>query len=328
MAKIFVTDKFHISPSVGLAHLNEALNLIADQIGQQAAFDLLRDNLPTIITDEGEQTSLIVNIVEGTTPGTTALEASIAEGVTVGSLAVVTLWNREAPIAQPTGEPLATPTALYLLALPAMQEMLTSAKVRGSVEKILSAAMLSAARKVAKSDAGGTAPLSRDRFQLILNATAKAGEAERAFTAIFPVLQAAILLSVSKKADALRNSGNTGAARNLEATFSKARLDKDTLKACLSSEAAAKIMFPAMPQSQWENMLKFAIAAAPMHKKRVAVKDPTTGKSAKDADGKVIYETFPDPQPTAIFQTWMETRSQQIADMDDNSTFTFEGLTV
>ena len=321
MAKIFLTDKFHIAIAAGLDHIGEALTNIAAQ-GIDPV-EILKDNFP-VITDEAGDAYSSLQIGQDDTG---AYIASVAEGAQLGSLAVVTLWDREAEIPQPTGEPFATPKSIYALSLPSLSELTSSPKLNAVVQGILSGAMLTSARKIAKADAAGTILLTTDRTQTALNAAVKASAIEKAYAVMFPTLQGVILLNVAKKAEALRAAGNTGAARNLEATFSKARLDKLTLKACLSSVSAAETMFPAMPQAQWENILNFAIAFAPKNMRKKAVTG-TDGKSLKDEAGKVIYQTSPDPQSPAIFQQWKETRAQQAVDVDDTATFTFEGLTI
>lgn len=322
MSKKLFTDAVYVSRTVALSALAERIQNIASQFPTIAdPLDLIRDNLPTVTDDDGTYSSLTLAF----DPGTGTALAEIPAEIEAGTLAIVTHYGSETQPRQ-EGEPLAVPTAVYVLSLPSMPEMLASAKVRPIVEGILSKALLASARKIAKMDADGTAPLSRDRVSALVSAaTTSTTSIESAWRMLFPIIQAAILDNVAKKAAAFDAAGRKADKRNLEATYNRARLDRVTLKSCLSSEQAARVLFPAMPQIQWENILRFAITYAPRYQHKTAILNDD-GTKRKDEHGKILYTRVLKPQSPAIFQQWLDTRSQQIADVADSVSFTFDGM--
>lgn len=323
MSKKLFTDAIHVSRTVALAALRTQLENIAGQFPTiPDPTELVRDNFPTVTDDEGTYSSLTLAF----DPDYCMASAEVPSDTDLGTIAIVTHYSTTAEQPRPEGEPLAVPTAVYVLSLPSMPEMLASAKTRPIVETILGKALLGAARKIAKMDADGTAPLARDRVSALITAsTRSASSIESAFKLLFPVIQAAILDNVAKKAAALEAAGRKADKRHLEATFNRARLDRVSLKSCLSSEQGARVLFPAMPQTQWDNILRFAIAYAPRYQHKVAVLNDD-GTKRKDEHGKIIYTREHKPQSPAIFQQWLDTRAQQIADVNDAASFTFEDM--
>lgn len=321
MARKFFTPAVYIANAAALDAIAELLNKAA-ALGVPDPETLLSDTFPVVTDpDTGETFSALTISLDDTG----AYTCTVPVGTTFGPVAVHVIYT-DTELTQPTGEPFAYPAAFYAIECPPLPELMTSPKVRQVVEKILSGALLTSAKRLAKAVFDGNIPLTADRVANFLSGAGGLASIERAWTAIHPVILAVILQNVHTRAEALRAAGKTAAAKNLESTFSRARLGKDNLKACLSSEAAARVMFPAMPQDQWVNMLNFAIAYAPKHQAKVARKGED-GKSVKDADGKVIYDMVPAPQSAALFQQWLETRTAQVVDLDtDEGTFSFTGL--
>lgn len=330
--KTFISDEVFLSPSAALTALSEALNKCA-LFGIDGPA-LLRDNLPTEPAQDDAGNTVdysVLNLMDNSeaTPDAPILAFVPDEPrAALGAMALVTLWDKSdaAAIKQEQGDALARPVGIYLLHLPTFKELTTSAKLQDFLHKTVNAALLSTARKIAKADAAGTSPLVRDRITALINAqTNTAAKAEAAFAAMFTTVQSAILGQINAKAEALKAAGHAAKARALLATFPRARLDKPTLKACLSSEEAAKLFFPTLPQTQWENILRFCIAYAPKFKAKVRAKD-ADGNQIKDAEGKIVYHIEPKPLPTTIFQQWLDTRKERLAETPDDATFTFDGL--
>lgn len=325
MAKKFIPTEAHISKAAGLAAIASALNNCA-AAGLANPEEILRDSFPVITDPEtGEDyTSLIVSVDDQG-----VYSCTLADGAPekIGTITLHTIYSATETLPQATGEPYATPLAIYAQLAPDMTELMGMPKLKPIVERVLLRQIIAATKKTAKADYDGTAQLSRDRIATFITGSGTIGGIEKAWIAVYPAIRDAIKGVVKKKSEVLRAAGKVAAARNLEATFSDARLDKASLKACLSSEQAAKVLFPAMPQTQWENMLQFAIAYAPKHRIRKAMKG-ADGKSLKDESGAVIYDQLAAPQSPAIFQQWLETRSQALADVEEEAvSFDFSGLT-
>lgn len=312
----FAKDAVFTSKAAALAHINEiAANSVAcgayDSLATLWDTNIIRDNLPTMEeADESGETQ-----VYATFGPDEAGQAAIVPETAVGNLAVVTIWSDVAgsELPQAEGAPYARPVAIYLISLPTIAETLEEEKLSGLLNDMLQKASLAAARKLAKAHAKDpeTAPIPVDRLSALLAASqSRSGKsANAAFKALFPVIQKSILAVVGNKVEALRAAKDFNNARIVHATFSKARLNAGTLEECLSSAEAAAFHFPSMPQTQWENILKFAIAWAPKHKGAKIVKDDA-GNTIKDADGKAVREEFAAPQSPVLFQSWLETRNQ------------------
>lgn len=313
MARKIAIDSIHLSPSPAFAALNEYRANLAEQLGLELA-DLLRDNLPTIEdTDEHGQPQTYPGFGYDDEAGALALDQSIAHAI--GTVALVTIYD--GTIAAPDGgEPYARPVAVYILNLPKLSEIITDSRLANYRETLLGRDLLTKARKLAKADYTGTSPVVADRIAALIAAASRAGsKIGKAYDAIFPVLQGVIIQNVEAKAKSLSAAGQHAQARLIRDTFSKARLNKDTLRECLSSGPAAKMHFPAMPAAQWEQLLKLAISWAPKHKVnkivraedgRTALKtiDPETGKET------TVREWIDAPQSPAIFQQWLDTRNE------------------
>ena len=142
---------------------------------------------------------------------------------------------------------------------------------------------------------------------------------------MFPILQAAFLKQVEAFAANLENAGRKAEAATVKATFSKARFSFNTVMECLKSQEAATVHFPSMKPAQWENLLKFAIAAAPLHKVKRAQRD-ADGNAIKGIDGKVIYDTVAAPVPSVFFQALLETRNETKLDAQQAPSFDFSEM--
>lgn len=318
MARKIVTDQVFISITPAFSALNEARANVRETLGIDIT-EILKDNLPTI-SEQDESGAEQVFPAYGLDPDSGDIILDETAKDQIGSLALVTLYDGEMAPASGEGEPVAIPVAVYLLNLPKMPEILADSKLTQYREQLILNDLKLRARKMAKADNAGTSPLLRDRISALIAASARGGSNQaRAYDAIFPVLQAVILQNISAKVEQAQQAGQHAQARIIRDTFSKSRLNKATLMECLSSAAGAKLHFPAMPQAQWEQLLRLAIAWAPKHQvaklvkdeagQTVKITDPETGKEK----AKRVLE--PAPQSPAIFQQWLDTRNEaQAAD--------------
>lgn len=326
MAKKFISDSVFDSRAAALAALAEAhRNMTAAGIADPWALTL--DTLPTVTDDEGNTVSTLSMDGEGLPLITTDDK--------IGTLALVTVWHDAAQsIPQASGEPLAVPKAVYFLALPDFAEIVGSDKLKDYASALIKRDLLAKARKIAKAhDADAdAAPLVRDRIAALIAATAsRAGDpAAKAFKALSGVLTAAIVTHVEKHAAALKANGRHADARMLLATYSRSRLNADTLQQCLMSEEAAKRHFPLMAQTQWENLLKFAISWAPKNRVSKIVKNPdgTNAKHIDPATGKetFIREEVAAPVSPVPFMAWLETRKERTLAPSEAPTVDFSDL--
>lgn len=309
-------DAVHPSLAAAFAALEDMRTTARDTVGIDPV-DLIRDNLPTITTndpDTGEQVEAIAYGLDD------AERLAYAPEITreIGHVAIVSVYESEtAPGSDGTGV-YALPAAIYVLNLPKSAELWTDARLEDWRERTAQAALLSAARRMAKAAHAGTGAVVKDRISALLAAQSRSGaSAGRAFDAVFPILQATILNKVAQTVDALKAAGQTAKARVVAATFPRARFGKETLRECLSSATAAKQHFPQMPQSTWEQLLRAAIAYAPNHQINRLVKDPAdpTGKAnlkelGEDGKERAVRELAPAPQSPVLFQQWLETRDE------------------
>jgi len=221
-------------------------------------------------------------------------------------------------VEQGAGESLKSIKALYILALPTIQALRNSPKLREYMDSLLARDTLQKARIIARKMATGADgfTLVVDPVGMFLAATSSAASREAAFTRMWTFLQAYMLRVADKTVAALKARGDHGNAGMVKATFSRMRLNKATLRACLSSQGAAAHYFPTMvnknPEAgpeglQWDSLLKMLITRAPEHKVRKLVKD-SAGNKVLDAEGKPTYEIVPAPQSPAIFSYWLENR--------------------
>jgi hypothetical protein len=316
-SRAYITDSVHATRAAALAAFSDAMAAIKSNQGiddNEFWNGLVIDNLPTII-DNGDQLATFGPDANGLP------EISTAAGE-LGHLAIVTIWNSDITITQPTGLPLQTVSAIYLLQLPTIAEITTNGKLGAILNRLVSKAYLTAARVMAKDHAKDpkTAPLNRDRISALISATTtRAGKGpEEAFKALYPVLVALILRTVEQKYNALIAAGQTARAKNVAATFSKARLNIEALRQCLQSADAARDNFPSMPQDQWTALLKIAIEQAPKHTAKVVIKDDN-GQPILDAEGKRTYNRIPAPQSPLFFQICLETRDTFVLDLAQDS---------
>lgn len=326
MAKKLFADAIYTSPTNALAALNTIAADMADKFAL-ALPDLLRNNLPEYV--ESGETYPALGMDD-------AGQIAMNDPSAAACLAIVVTYDSpEKAIPQREGDALALPLAVHLLNLPKPSEVLTSAKLAETREKLVASYLLTTARRIARNDLDGKAPLVTDRFGLLLSAAARSSGAkiEQSYTIMFPAIQKTILDRVAQVADAMAAAKQFTNKRALEATFSKARLDRKTLKECFQSEQAAAYHFPTMPQAQWQHLLRLAIAQAPAFRitkpmrgadgKTLKSTDPTTGKET------IQRETVTLALAPAIFQQWLDTRHEVTHNPDPETavTFTFDGMT-
>lgn len=311
MSKKIIRDAVFTSRNVALSEINDALDAFRANFPIEP-LDLIVDNLPTVEATAEDGTATAYTGWTPTDAGGIVWDEAIVSQL--GTVALVTIYEGEHRPA-PDAEPLALPVAIYILNLPKPAEIMGDERLQDYRAELIQRDLLARARKLAKADRAGTTPLIRDRVSALLAAAARTGGSpEKAFDAIFPVLQGLILKNVAAKVEALKNAKQVAKARLVADTFSKSRLNKDTMRDCLSSASAAVLHFPAMPQEQWHTLLRVAITYAPKHRVMKLVKDES-GTTIKDTDpdtGKerARREPAPAPQSPAIFQTWLDTRDE------------------
>lgn len=326
-AKKWTTDAVYNTKTEALAALAEAhQNAAATGLSIDDCWHITNDNLPLAADENGELSPVLAYDENG--------QPVILTDDKIGQLALVTIWKEGEGKPQPEGAPLAIPAAFYFLALPDFGEITSNEKLREIARKAINALQLKSARSMAKAhhadkDAN---PLARDRIAaLIAAAQSRAGDpAAKAFKALFPVMQAAILKRVEAQVTNLKDGGRHADARLLAATYSRARLNAQTILDCLMSEDAAKRHFPAMAQTQWENLLKFAIAWAPKHQIAKLVKDEA-GSSIMETDpatGKqrAKRENTPAPVSPVPFMAFLESRSERMITPQDAPALDFADM--
>lgn len=339
MSKKLYSDAVFFATGAALASLSATLADASAIFGTDPG-SILRHNLPAVI--EHDEAG---NAIEGPAIGYDAAgNLAIVEAERIGSLALIYHYaDKAAPnsaVPNPTGEgePLLRPTAIYLINLPKPAELWTSPKLNAWREETAKRQLLAAARKLAKGEAEGKTVLVADRIGALLTAAARStgSSAEKSFTIMFPFIQGAILARVAQITEQLKAAKRFGPARAFEATYSRARLNRDTLREVFASVEAAEYHFPQMPQDQWNTMLKFAIARAPKFAVNVIVKDEA-GKSLKHINpetGKeeVARERKELALSPAIFEQWLATRADTRFDRDgaseEGAALTFDGMTV
>lgn len=258
---------------------------------------------------------------------------------------VVTIWDEVATIPQAAGEPLKRVKMLYIINLPTAEELRTDPQLMQWRTEVLERAALASARKIAKSTSNGVEGfgLMDDPVSQFLMAQTSAASRERAFNALFPVMQAALIRQGAKLAKRLFEAGNKGDAALVKSTWSRARLSKDTLRSVLSAHQMADFYFPTMTTpadklgedgkagQAFDNFLRKFIAYAPNHKRKVTVKGPDGQPVKEVVDGKErnVTEMVPAPQDPAILVHWLNTRyevGETLIDSEADITLDFDDL--
>lgn len=240
---------------------------------------------------------------------------------TSNAIVAVAVWADETTgvIAQEEGEPLKRIQALYILSLPTTAQALASGQLKEYVAALLERDLLAKARGIAKKMEVGADgfTLVADPVGMFLAATTKAASRETAYNRMWTTLQAIMLKVADGTVQALKARGNHSDARQVQATFARSRLNKETLKACLSSHEAASYHFPTMvttdPETgaqtspQWDALIKKLLSHAPKHAVRKIIKD-ADGQPILDLEGNKTYDRVAAPQSPAIFAYWLENR--------------------
>ena len=286
-------------------------------------WDIVLDNLAVMTDEESGEQYAAFGPDENNAP-TYALDKL---GAHVG---LVIQWAESThDIPQAQGGPLARPAAIYCIAMPTIDQIKDNNQLAAYLTEVINKDLLTKSRKVARAHALDSAanPLTHDPVATLLAAAASRGGdvREKAYKAMFPILQAAFLKQVEAFAANLENAGRKAEASTLKATFSKARFSFNTVMECLKSQEAATVHFPSMKPAQWENLLKFAIAAAPLHKVKRAQRD-ADGNAIKGIDGKVVYDTVAAPVPSVFFQALLETRDETKLDAQQAPSFDFSEM--
>ena len=245
-----------------------------------------------------------------TTPGTDAL-TDLVTGARSAKDAFRDFFDSIAEqITRAEGKPLAVPSALYLLNLPAAAALATDDRLRAFYDQIAQTAIKTSANRVAKGHADDAAkmPLLADPVALLL-ATMRTAKKETGWRRMASFAQALIVGIGKKKAEALKAAGRTSDANKVLHVFDKRTFTPDALQSALSSAEAAKALFPAIPATFWPDFIGALVKAAPNMKRAQIVTDDA-GNPMKDADGKTIREEVSAPVSPAFLLAWLETRNE------------------
>jgi hypothetical protein len=333
MSKKLFTDSVFTSATAALNELQSRIATATEYFPSTDPLAILSTNIPDTYAADAEGNAITVPALGLDDNGTIVLTDPAA----AGTLALITLYSTNTQ-PQAEGEALAIPAAIYLINLPSHSELATAPALHEYRAALFNRAMLSAARKLAKlhhenakTDEQGNVtharPMPADRLAALISTVARGANADlAAFKIMFPVLQQVMLTQATKAAEALKSRGRAGDAKLVLATFSKARLSAETLKACLSSRVAAENHFASMKQEQWAHLLDYAIRLAPACPVRVMLRDDAN-KPVKDAEGKTRYETRKTALSSTIFQTWKDTRDSITLATADAEGLSFDGLT-
>lgn len=333
MSKKLFSDAVFTSATAALHELQTRMTTAAEYFPHLDPLSILATNIPDTMAQDENGASLTLPALGLDANGVIVL----TDPASAGTLALVTLYTT-ASQPQPEGEPLAIPDAIYLVNLPSHAELASAPALHEYRAALFNRAMLSAARKLAKThhenrktDEAGNVTYGRamatDRLAALISTVARGANADLlAFKVMFPVLQQVMLTQAAKTAETLKVKGRAGDAKLVLATFSKARLSAETLKACLSSRIAAENHFASMKQEQWAHLLDYAIRLAPACPVRVMQRGPDN-KPLKNAEGKTIYETRKTALSSTIFQTWKDTRDAVTLATAGTEGLTFDGLT-
>lgn len=339
MSKKYITDSILTNDPENVSVVSGAIGAIVTELLTQqpelAETGLpIHSNIPDITTDaNGEDTINWQLVLDGDSYGF-AVEPHAAPQFTKSTIVAIATWHDETAglIAQPTGAPFRKLKSLYILALPSIDKMRTENKLRAYVDSLFTRDMVAVGRKIARKMDG-----EADSFTLINDpvgqflAATTTGSREAAFNRMFTYLQAYMMNSAAKTVEALKARGDHANARVVQTTYSRTRLSKPTLMACLSSQEAAERFFPNMVNTnpergsrgvQWENILRRLIARAPNHKVKKLVK--AEGEPVLDEAGNKTYETVPVPQSPAIFAYWLETRNEVQTEMPEEIVIDFD----
>jgi hypothetical protein len=325
-------DQAFLNPALAPAVLQDMAQTMADTFAIDLA-DLLRTNIPGMKETDPETGE------EMEYPAIGLDEAGLiqiaADPASLGALALVISYGPETDFVQPDPEaaPMAVPRAVYLLNLPSVADMFGNAKLAEARDDLMRRHLVAAARKIVREDEKGTAPLVVDRIAALLTVTGRGGanKLEEAYAVMFRAIQHLVLGQAKTLAKRLRDQNQHAKARDVEHVFTASRFNKANVKASFQSRAAAEYHFPTLPQAQWENLLRAAIAAAPKFSPLVPVRD-AEGKLVKDAEGKTVTQQVQKPQSPAIFQQWLATRDAVAFNPPEDGgtvpTMTFDGLSM
>ena len=296
------------------------------------AWEMVNSNWPNVETTDAEGNAALEPIFLISEDETSA-EITPEHAHLIGTVAIVTLYNATQTLPAPDGEgpELAIPTGIYLLNLPKMSEIIGDGKLAEYREELIKRDLLARARKTARLHSTDGKALLENRMSALLavaGRTSSGGE-EKAFKIMFPALQGIIITQVSKMAERLKGAKQFGKARALIATYSKDRLNQNNMRLCFASATTAEALFPAMPQEQWEALLKLAIKSAGSFTVRPIVKGED-GKNLKDDEGNVIRTAEKIALDASLFRRWLDTRNETVIaeDDDDMGAPVFEGLTL
>ena len=230
----------------------------------------------------------------------------------------------------------ATINNLHLIVFPGMAELIQSNKLRALMQAANQTFLVSQARKAVRSaERGDKFQLSADPVGMLLAASTKPTDPEKAYNQMFPFIQALLLANVDKVVKSLHNQGKIEQARQIKATYHKDRMSKTAIRECLSSQSAAEYYFPGMINKnlekgkagvQWDNILALLVKQAPLFRTKDSSKKDMQGKQLKDVNGNPVTKEL--PQSPAIFAYWLNDRYTATSEISDIIQVDFSNITL
>lgn len=287
------------------------------------ASEALFTNFPQMQTADGPA-DIFGFVEDATSPY--GYRPTFADGFQSGALAIVPHYEG-ASVARTEGKPLAIPARLTLLNLPSAADLGSDKRAAKFYDAVMSAALSTAAAKIAKAHHADAAknPLLTDPVALILT-TLRSARKDDSWPRMYPAAKAIVVAIGKKQIETAKASGNHALARALAAAFDPKHWTRDALGQALASAAAAKALFPQLPEKFFAGLLSAIIKSCPSAKARKITKD-TAGNPMKDAEGKTMYHEVPEPVSPALFLGWQETRDRSAFDLqplDIGEVFTAE----
>lgn len=286
-----------------------------------AVISAMKSNFPDMETEEGP--APVFGWIDA--ENLIGARPAFADGFKPGTLAIIPVYgDQTAPRAE--GKPLAIPTAIHFYNLPTVAQVGSLEKLRGFFNEITRAALKTSATRLAKNhEADATKhPIITDPVAALLSSMRPVRK-QNAFKLMSGFARDLIVTAGKKRAEALKNAGQTAKASVVLSVFDRRQFTPDALEQALSSSAAAESLFPRLPADFWVKVLDAMIAHAPNMTKDQLVKD-SDGNKVLDDDGKPLRQTVANPVSPAMFMGWKETRDETPFTTPDSMELDFSDL--
>lgn len=322
MAKLVKDAAFGPSPALASTNVGEALTALAS-----LQPDLFADgnvplytNIDAVVTTqvEGEDVEHEIYEIGQNEEGEIVFDFTEVgrNHIKDANLVLVAIHSDDETIETESG-PIDAVERLFLLELPSNKVLLSNPKLAQYRDELLRAQTLKAGRSLArKIHKGETSEAVTDPITAFITAMTRRDSAEKAFDRMHSWVQLVLLTKAQQHAARLKENGQHANARAVLTTFSRGRLSRINVRACLVSQESAASFFPALVNKDpnkgpeglaWDNLLDQLIKQAPKHKIKRSRKDEN-GKTIKGEDGKVVYDFIDSPQDPTWFLRVKDTR--------------------